>query len=234
MIKEEQIETPYLSEKIYLTKVTPLRVIWAMFKLTSWQNFAHHPTCSVYKNHYFKIGRVKLCVGCTSFYSMIGAALIAFFSANTFFRTYPIILPIVYLYGIAALSLHIFIRPKNKWLKAFFRASFGLGIGAYLSIIILGPTWWIRLILIGFIPFELALFFIIRGKRANLDLCETCSLHTADPPCDPMKNTTIRSKKLNELIDKQINGIKDHMKASKEAKEKHEEEKETEVLEVEE
>lgn len=230
MADEEQIETPYLSEEIQLTKVTPLRVIWAMFKLTSWQNFAHHPTCSVYKNHYFSIGRIKLCVGCTSFYSMIGAALIAFFAANTFFRTYPIILPIVYLSGIGVLVLHILIRPENKWLKALFRASFGLGIGAYLAIIILGPTWWLRLILIGFIPFELALFFIIRGKRANLDLCETCSLHTADPPCDPMKNTEIRSKKLNTMIDKQIEGLQKYREIKKEYEKEQEQVEESSTI----
>ncbi len=224
MSEEEYIETPYLSEEIQLTKVTPLRVIWAMFKLTSWQNFAHHPTCSVYKNHYFSIGRIKLCVGCTSFYSMIGAALIVFFAANEFFENNPIILPIVYLYGIGGLALHIFFRPKNKWLKAFFRASFGLGIGAYITIIILGPTWWLRLILIGFIPFELALFFIIRGPRANLELCETCALHTADPPCDPMKNTELKSKKLNAMIDKQIEGLQRYKQTKKEFEQQEEEE----------
>jgi len=219
MSNAEEIETPYLTEEINLKKVTPFRVIWEMFKITAWQNFTHHPTCSVYKNHYFKIGPVKLCVGCTSFYSMLAAALIAFFSANTFFRTYPIILPIVYLVGIAGMVSHIIIHPKNKWVKSLFRGLLGLGIGSYIAIIVLGPVWWTRLILGLFLPIELALFFIIRGSRANLELCETCVLHTADPPCDPMKNTEIRTNKLNELIDKQIEGIQQYWEHQKELEE---------------
>ncbi|MFW9852084.1 MAG: hypothetical protein ACFFDS_04030 [Candidatus Thorarchaeota archaeon] len=207
-MSEEEIETPYLSEEIHLKKITPLRVIWEMFKLTSWQNFAHHPTCSVYKNHYLSIGRIKLCVGCTSLYSMLGVFLIIFFPANNFFRTNVIILPIVYVFGIFTFCLHLLIRPENKWIKVLFRGSLGLGIGAYIAIIVLGPTWWIRLILGILIPIEIALFFIVRGKRANLELCDSCPLHFADPPCDPMKNTEIRAAKINQLIDTQIEGLK--------------------------
>jgi hypothetical protein len=104
--------------------------------------------------------------------------------------------------------MHLLIRPEKKFLKSFFRASLGLGAGAYIAVIILGPIWWTRLILIAFIPFEIGLFFSVRGKKANLAICDTCPLHQADPPCDPMKNTEIRINKLNSFIDSQINGLK--------------------------
>ncbi|MHA1955120.1 MAG: hypothetical protein ACW96U_14365 [Candidatus Heimdallarchaeaceae archaeon] len=207
-MEDEEIITPYLSEEINLTKATPLRAIWEMVRITAWQNFAHHPTCSQYKKHYFSIGKVKLCVGCTSLYSMVVVSLIAFFAAFDFFRANAIILPIVYVYGILAFGVHLLIRPEKKWLKSFFRASLGLGAGAYLAVIILGPVWWIRLILIAFIPFEIALFYTVRGKKANLAICDDCPLHHADPPCDPMKNTEIRINNLNSFIDSQINGLK--------------------------
>lgn len=218
----DEIETPYLSEEVHLSKITPLRVIWAMFKLTSWQNFAHHPTCSVYKNHYFNLGRIKLCVGCTSLYSMLGGFLIAFFSAYDFFLKNAIILPIVYCAGIIALGLHLLLHPKNKWFKSLFRGVLGLAIGAYISIIVLGPTWWIRLILGLLIPVELVLFTIVRGKRANLELCETCPLHIAEPPCDPMKNTEIKAAKINQMIDSQIDNLKKYTAESKKKKEEEE------------
>ncbi len=207
-MEDAKIESPYLDEEVHLSKYTPLHVIWAMTKVTAWQNFAHHPTCSKYKNHYFDIWGLKLCVGCTSLYSALTIFLIVFFNTKAFFTANVIILPIVYLFGLVALVLHSLIHPSNKWFKSLFRSSLGLGIGAYISIIVLGPTWWLRLILISFIPFEIALFFAIRGKRANLELCEECPLHFADPPCDPMRNTEIKSKKINQLIDSQIEGLK--------------------------
>jgi len=205
---DDEIITPYLSEEINIRKATPLRAIWEMVRITAWQNFAHHPTCSQYKQHYFSIGKIKLCVGCTSFYSMIIASLIAFFAAYDFFRANAIILPIVYVYGILAFGMHLLIRPEKKFLKSFFRASLGLGAGAYLAVIILGPVWWTRLILIIFIPFEIGLFFSVRGKKANLAICDTCPMHQANPPCDPMKNTEIRINKLNSFIDSQIDSLR--------------------------
>jgi hypothetical protein len=105
--------------------------------------------------------------------------------------------------------MHLLIRPEKKVLKTLFRASLGLGAGAYIAVIILGPIWWTRLILIAFIPFEIGLFFSVRGKKANLAICDECPLHQADPPCDPMKNTEIRINNLNSFIDSQIKGLKD-------------------------
>lgn len=215
----DEIVTPYLSEEVHLSKITPLRVIWEMFKLTAWQNFAHHPTCSVYKNHYFSIGRIKLCVGCTSLYSMLGIFFAMFFSFYDFFTNYPIILPIIYSVGIIAFGFHLLLHPEKKWIKAIFRGILGLGIGAYIAVIILGPTWWIRLILSAFIPIEIIIFAIVRGKRANLELCETCSLHFADPPCDPMKNTELKAAKINYLIDSQIENLKKYSMDTKKNKE---------------
>lgn len=230
-MEEEEIITPYLSEEITLKKFTPLRTIWEMVRITAWQNFAHHPTCSQYKQHYFSIGKVKLCVGCTSFYSMIATSLIAFFAAYDFFRQNAIILPIVYVYGLLAFGMHILIRPEKKWLKTLFRASLGLGAGSYIAVIILGPIWWTRLILIAFIPFEIALFFSVRGKKANLAICDTCPLHHAEPPCDPMKNTENRINKLNSMIDSQINGLKVARQKAIEAKMKDSEEETSSPLE---
>ncbi|MCG3221050.1 MAG: hypothetical protein H7641_06680 [Candidatus Heimdallarchaeota archaeon] len=230
-MEDDEIVTPYLSEEITLTKFTPLRTIWEMVRITAWQNFAHHPTCSQYKKHYFSIGKVKLCVGCTSFYSMVIASLIAFFAAYDFFRANAIILPIVYVYGIIAFGMHLLTRPEKKWLKSIFRGSLGLGAGAYIAVIVLGPVWWIRLILLAFIPFEIALFFTVRGKRANLAICDDCPLHTAEPPCDPMKNTEIRINNLNSLIDSQINGLKVARQKALEEKSRESEINNSEALE---
>ncbi|NPD87557.1 MAG: hypothetical protein HGN29_02470 [Asgard group archaeon] len=64
------------------------------------------------------------------------------------------------------------------------------------------------MILVAFIPLEIALFFIVRGKKTNFVICDDCPLHHADPPYDPMKNTEIKINNLNSLIDSQIDGLK--------------------------
>ena len=207
IMSEVDIETPYLSEEVELKKITPIHVLIAMSKVTAWQNFTHHPTCSKYRNHYFKIGRIKLCVGCTNLYSGIVIFLILYFSLPSI-KSNPIVLPLVFLYGCAMAIIHALIHPENKWIKSFLRFALGFGLGAYLSIIILGPRWWLRAIFSFILIGGVVLYRIMRGDEANLELCEDCPLHKADPPCDPMKNTDIRIKKINEIIDKRIERIK--------------------------
>ncbi len=206
-MSEEEIETPYLSEEVELKKITPIHVLFAMSKVTAWQNFTHHPTCSRYSNHYFKIGKFKMCVGCTNLYSGITLFLILYFSLPSI-RSNPIVLPLVFLYGCATAIAHAIIHPENKWIRSFLRISLGFGLGAYLSIIIISPRWWLRAIFITIFIGGVGLYRTMRGDKANLELCEECPLHKAEPPCDPMKNTDIKVKKINSVIDERIEKIK--------------------------
>ncbi len=203
MDEEEKILTPYLSEDVQLKRITPIHVLWAMTKVTAWRNFTHHPTCNKYKNHYFKIRKFKLCVGCTGTYSGIGAFLILYFAVPSI-QLNPIVLPIIFLIGFSSAVLHSLIHLKNKWLKAFLRFCLGFGIGAYIGIIIISPRWWLRGIFILILFGVIGMFVIIRGTEANLELCDDCSLHSANPPCDPMKNTDLRVKKINDIVDAQL------------------------------
>jgi len=205
-MSEKEIETPYLSEEVVLKKITPIHVLYAMSKVTAWQNFTHHPTCSRYENHYFKIGKIKLCVGCTNLYSGIALFLILYFSITSI-KLNPIVLPLVFLYGCATAIIHSIIHPENKWFKSFLRFSLGFGLGAYLSIIIISPKWWLRAIFSIIFIGGVSLYRIMRVEKANLELCEECPLHIADPPCDPMKNTDIKVKKINEIVDERIEKI---------------------------
>ena len=203
---EEEIETPYLSEDVQLKKITPIHVLYAMNKVTAWQNFTHHPTCSRYKDHYFKIGKLKLCVGCTNLYSGIALFLILYFSIPSIVSN-PIVLPLIFLYGCTSAVIHTIIHPENKWLKSFLRFSLGFGLGAYISIIIISPKWWLRVIFIFIFLSGVSLYRMMRGEKANLELCDECPLHVADPPCDPMRNTDIKVKKINSIVDEQLEKI---------------------------
>ena len=202
-MEEEEIETPYLSEEVQLKKITPVHVLWAMSKVTAWQNFTHHPTCSRYKSHYIKIGKIKLCLGCTNMYAGIALFLILYFSIPSI-KANPIVLPLVFLYGCTVAIIHGIIHPEKKWIRSFMRFSLGFGLGAYISIIIIGPRWWLRAIFSIILIGGVSLYRFVRGENANLELCDECPLHVADPPCDPMKNTDIRAKKINDIVDEQL------------------------------
>lgn len=200
----KEIESPYLNDEISLSRITPFHVFLEMMKITAWRKLAHHPTCSQYKNHYYKIGKLKLCVGCTSLYSSILLSLIIYLTIPSVFRTMPIILAILFLYGCFSALIHFVVRPLTKIMKTISRSSAGIGLGAYLTLIIYLRLWWLQIILLLFIFAGFTLYGVIRGKGHNLKKCETCPLHTAEIPCCPVKNTDIKIRKLNELVALQL------------------------------
>ena len=200
----EEITTPYLDEDIRLSRITPFHVFFELIKTTAWKRFAHHPTCSQYKNHYFNFGKLKLCVGCTSLYSSIIIALIIYLTIPSIFRNIPLILATLFIFGCFSAMIHFLVRPKRKFMKTVFRASAGIGIAAYLAMIIFLRLWWLQLILILFLLAGFFTYGLIRGKGNNMKKCSSCPLHTAEIPCNPIKNTNIKVRKLNELVSKEM------------------------------
>ncbi|MEA2069838.1 MAG: hypothetical protein U9O98_00955 [Asgard group archaeon] len=199
--KKEKITSPYLSNDIKLKKNTPFHAQWELIKLYSIKYFAHHPICSQYKNHYFKIGPLYLCVGCTSMYLGIFSYILSFFLVPTIFRESVWILSTTPFIGFTIAILHSLLKVKIKWFKAISRFLSGLSIGAFIGIIIAVPNWFIRFILGVFLILGHQLYGKIRGSNANRKKCQTCPLRNADPPCQPRKNTNIRIRKLYEYID---------------------------------
>jgi len=206
---EGKIETPYRSYEVFLKKITPFHVYWKILEVTSWQTIAHHPTCSRYKNHLFKIGKIYLCVGCTSVYSTLSIFLILFFIYKAFFLQHFIILPLLFLYGTTTAVLQSLTKPKNKWVKALLRSNLGLGLGAYLAIIFLTPSWWIMVLLIFLAGVGVYVYNLTR-KGANMALCQTCPLRYADPPCNPFLSTSIKLDKLRKMLEENTNSFKKH------------------------
>ncbi|MCE7741708.1 MAG: hypothetical protein GOP50_04560 [Candidatus Heimdallarchaeota archaeon] len=197
---EEEISSPYLSEEVDLTKSGPIFIYRQLLKITAWRRFAHHPTCSVYKNHYYTIGKLHLCVGCTSLYSSIILSLIMFFSFMNFFRSNPYYLAFTFVIGILGPFIHFAIRPKNKWIKTIFRVSAGIALSAYIGLIAIVPSWWLRIVMFIFIAAGFSLYGLMRGKNANLKYCKDCRLRSAEPPCFPHRNTNIRIEKINQFV----------------------------------
>lgn len=200
----DEIKTPYLDEEIGLSRTTPFHVMYELIKVTAWKRFAHHPTCSQYSNHYYSLGKLKLCVGCTSLYSSIILSLIIYLTIPSIFRSIPLILAILFLFGCTSAILHFLVRPKRKFIKTLFRGSAGIGLAAYLTLIIYLRLWWLQLVLVLFLLSGFIVYGMIRGKGNNLKKCNSCPLHTAEIPCNPVKNTNIRVRKINELVAEQL------------------------------
>ncbi len=201
---EEEISTPYLSEEVELEKSNPIYIYRQLVKITAWRRFAHHPTCSVYTNHYYTIGKIHLCVGCTSLYTTIIFSLIIFFSFMNFFLNNPYYLAFAFVIGILGPFIHFAIRPKNKWIKTIFRVFAGVALGAYIGLIVLVPIWWIKIIMLIFIIAGFSFYGMMRGKNANLKYCNECRMRTADPPCYPHRNTNIKIEKINQFVAKNL------------------------------
>ena len=211
---QEEIISPYLSEDIELKKKTPFHAMWAIFKIRAWRTLGHHPACSRYKNHYFKLGDFTFCVGCTSIYSAILLYLILFFAIPSVFRDNIYVISILPFAGFGLAVVHLFLRFKNKWIKSFFRFSAGFGIGAYGAIIVavFSFYWWLSIILALLLIAGNQLYGMSRGRNRNRNECSDCPLATRDPPCEPVRNTNIRIRKIHEIIDEEVE------KASKSSK----------------
>lgn len=201
---KEEIETPFLNDEVNLSRITPFHVFFEVMKITAWKRLAHHPTCSQYNNHYYSLGKLKLCVGCTSLYSSIILSLIIYLTIPSIFKTIPLILALLFLYGCSSAVLHFFISPSKKLTKTFSRSSSGIGLGAYLAMIFYLRLWWLQIILFLFLFAGFSLYGVMRGKGNNLKKCSTCPLHTAEIPCDPIRNTNIKIRKINELVAAQL------------------------------
>ncbi|MHA1199772.1 MAG: hypothetical protein ACTSQF_10630 [Candidatus Heimdallarchaeaceae archaeon] len=197
---EDEIISPYFSEEVDLSKTGPIFIYKQLLKITAWRRFAHHPTCSVYKNHYYTIGKIHLCVGCTSLYSSIILSLIFFFSFMNFFRSNPYSLAFTFVIGILGPFIHFAIRPKNKWIKTIFRVSAGVALSAYIGLIVFVPPWWMKIVMFVFIAAGFSIYGLMRGKNANIKYCKDCRLRAADPPCFPHRNTNTKIEKINQFV----------------------------------
>ncbi|MBD3192656.1 MAG: hypothetical protein GF308_18590 [Candidatus Heimdallarchaeota archaeon] len=204
MEQDEPIETPYRSDELNLSRITPFHVYWEMLKINSWRFLAHHPICSRYRNHYFKIGPICLCVGCTSMYTGILLYFFLFFLAPSVFQENLYLITILPFFGFSMAILHYLIKSEKKIIKSYLRFSAGVSIGAYFGLIILTPKWWVRLVLFGLFAAGYSLYGIMRGEGANREKCLTCPLRNADPPCNPDWSTTMKLRKLDEIINNEL------------------------------
>lgn len=214
----DKIVTPYLSEDISLKKKTPFHAQWEIFKIRSWKFLAHHPTCSRYNNHSFKIRSFHFCIGCSMIYSSIILYLILYLALPSVFRFNVWVTSILPFAGFGFAIIHRLLKVKNKWLKAFSRFTAGFGIGAYGALMIqtlfIPKRWWLALILAVLLLLGNQLYGISRGPNANRKKCTNCPLRTQEPTCNPDRNTNIRVRKVYAIVEEELQKTKDRVKKS--------------------
>ena len=131
---------------------------------------AHHEICEECKNHVFKIGPLYLCVGCTSVFLGIVIFGIILFSFFDIFRGFPLIVALITSFGVFMALIQLFIKPTNKLLKALMRFSLGLGMGAFLALLVFIPNWYLKFGLFVLLGIGTILYNIVRSY-SHMDDC---------------------------------------------------------------
>ncbi len=160
-------------------------------RIFSIRYLAHHPSCIKFDNHIFKIGQLFLCVGCTSVFIGFISYTIVFFSLLNYFKQFPYIIGAIAAFGVGIALIQVLLKPKLKLIKASFRFFLGIGLGAYISLIVqvssisqLGN--YAMLVQIGLFLLLLPgiyLYNILRGDSPYLE-CKECSIKDSEPTCD--------------------------------------------------
>jgi len=161
-------------------------------RIFSMQYLAHHPACDKFNNHIFRIGSLFFCVGCTSVFLAFVSYTIVFFSMLSFFTSFPYANGIFAAFGVVMALTQVFLKPNNKLIKVLFRFSLGLGLGAYIALIVqvsnLSSQVGYFTILIQIALFLLLipgvfLYNVLRGDSPYLE-CKECSIKFIEPSCD--------------------------------------------------
>jgi len=88
--------------------------------------------------------------------------------------------------------IQVFLKPKKKWLKSFFRFCLGIGLGAYTNIIVLAAdlfdvigyyTILVQIALFVLLVPGVYLYNVIRGASPYLE-CKECEEKFLEPTCD--------------------------------------------------
>ncbi|NHJ46447.1 MAG: hypothetical protein FK733_01545 [Asgard group archaeon] len=213
-----EVVSPYLSEEVNLKKRTPFHAQWEIFKIRSWRFLAHHPTCSRYHNHFYKIGSFHFCIGCSMLYSSILLYLILFLAVRPVFRDNVWVISTIPFAGFGLAIIHKIFRIKNKWIKGVFRFSAGFGVGAYcgllIEILFIPKRWWIAIILAVILLLGNQMYGLSRGYNANRRECIDCPLNAQEPKCNPDKNTNIRVRKIYAIIEEELEKARKQTKST--------------------
>ncbi|MFX0083911.1 MAG: hypothetical protein ACFE94_19365 [Candidatus Hodarchaeota archaeon] len=151
---------------------------------------SHHPNCDVFSNHVYTLGRIKLCIGCFTFYPTVGVTIlfiITFIKLTLtnlfimFFLSFAFFIPIV---------LNIFGLTKYKFLKILTKTSIGIGAGLLIISTLFLPIFlFIKISILFEIHFITGAIAYIRVKHIK-KRCLQCEFEGNWDECPAMKPIT--------------------------------------------
>ena len=147
---------------------------------------SHHPSCVYFKDHYFSVRGVKLCIGCfTAYPTFLFVFLLGYFFKIFSFLSFRTSLAVsVFLlvpYMIYRFDRFHGSRKFNVFAKASFGASFAILFNAFLNAPV--PSWysWLLIILIGGLVNSIVnALRVLKMEK----VCKSCPMYSAFPRCD--------------------------------------------------
>ncbi|KKK41909.1 hypothetical protein LCGC14_0735720 [marine sediment metagenome] len=149
---------------------------------------SHHPNCNKFSKHVFHVGKYKLCIGCFTFYPVVGVTILSismFLNLNfvtlavLFFLSFAFFTPII---------LNISGLTRYRFLKIFSKISIGIGTGFLIVSTLFLPFFIIIKILILIeINFIVGVIAYIRNKHVK-EVCLDCEYKSNWDTCPGMKS----------------------------------------------
>ena len=143
-------------------------------------SLAHHPLCWQYRNHTINFFKVKLCLGCTGFYTglLIGFLALIFSSIFSTLNWLQLVLlsTLFYLPTIFRITNIPFFKSSDKYFRLTFRFLLGVGVSTGILSIIVANNIFVQLIqiILGISLYGGLAIQRVRNKDMFKE-CETCS-----------------------------------------------------------
>ncbi len=148
----------------------------------SWRfRFAHHPICSNYQAHIWKIGGLYICQGCSLVYfSFLLTLLILIIFQLTFLPIQYILIGIVLLVPILLIEK---LKLNKRFIKRFARSGTGIGIAVSFSAFLIQTDLIIKIsgLLISILGFYA--FKFIRRTIQRENRCQSCPDYQENKIC---------------------------------------------------
>ncbi len=163
---------------------------WNVISMT----LAHHPECETFNDHVFKIGKIRLCRGCTLSYPPLYATVLIFIfwlDARSFLTATGLWIPNLWWFTIGfgvTGALALLLRKYSLFINDIYKFSRGAFAG-FLIAVIFSQHWTFKIaagvLLIG----AMVLLSLHRGKDME-KTCEECEWKANYDECPGWKDIT--------------------------------------------
>ncbi len=194
--------TPSKKEKLK----TNLKITVDMVKLFfSWKvismSLAHHPECETFEDHVFKIGKLRLCRGCTLSYPPMYALVLMFIfwpGARDFLTSIGLWIPNLWWFTIgfgATGALALLLRKYSFIINDIYKFCRGAFAG-FLVTVILSQHWGFKIGAVVILMGAMVLLSMHRGKEME-KTCEECEWNANFDACPGWADIT---QPFNEVL----------------------------------